>query len=55
MENLQTVKEKKNEDILCTIIDYLSVEEYGEYSDYTQEDIDECATILDNYIDEQTE
>ena len=56
MENLQVFKEKKNEDILRSMIDYLNfaLEESDDDSDcgYTQENIDECAAILDNYIDE---
>ena len=57
MENLQAFKEKKNEDILRSMIDYLNFaleENEDDDSDcgYTQENIDECAAILDNYIDE---
>ena len=49
MENLQAFKEKKNEDILWSMIDYMS---FAKDCGYTQNDIDECAAILDNYIDE---
>ena len=57
MGNLQVFKEKKNEDILRSMIDYLNFaleENDFDNSDcgYTQESIDECAAILDNYIDE---
>jgi len=56
MENLQAFKEKKNEDILRSMIDYLNFDNEDSDADfecgYTQENIDECAAILDNYIDE---
>ena len=56
MENLQAFKEKKSEDILRSMIDYLNFDNEDSDSDfdcgYTQENIDECAAILDNYIDE---
>jgi hypothetical protein len=56
MENLQVFKEKKNEDILRSMIDYLNFKDEDSDDDfdcgYTQESIDKCAAILDNYIDE---
>ena len=54
--NLHQYKEKKFEIIISSMIDYMNMEdEDGEdFGDcgYTQNEIDECAIILDNYIDE---
>jgi hypothetical protein len=52
--DLQEFKEKKFEDIIRSMVDYMNSDEDDEDDDcgYTQEDIDECAKILDSYIDE---
>lgn len=52
--NLQSFKEKKFEDIISSMVDYMVVDEDDEDFDcgYSQKDIDECSKILDDYIDE---
>jgi hypothetical protein len=47
--NLEEFKEKKHEDVLRSMIDYM---DDIDDCDYTQQDIDKCGTILDSYIDE---
>lgn len=49
-------KSKKNDDILRSMIDYMNFEDEDEEEDfdcgYTQKEIDQCAEILDTYIDQ---
>ncbi len=58
MKELQEFKEKKHEDILRSMIDYMNFDEDEDEDDddfdcgYTQDDIDTCGIILDNYINE---
>ena len=53
--SLLEFKDKKFEDIISSMVNYMNYEdEDGEEFDcgYTQADIDKCAKILDDYIDE---
>ena len=48
-------KAKKDDDILRSMIDYMNGDEDDDEDfncGYTQQDIDQCASILDSYIDE---
>ena len=54
---LEEFKEKKQQNVLSSMIDYMSpdkedIEDYEEFEvEYTQADIDKCGEILDEYID----
>lgn len=54
MEELEDFKKQKNNNILRSMIDYMNFGEEGNNFDcgYSQEDINNCGQILDNYIDE---
>lgn len=53
---LQELKEKKFEDIIRSMADYMVADEDDDDEDfdcgYSQKDIDKCSKILDDYIDE---
>ena len=57
--NLQQYKEKKFEKIISSMVEYMNLE--GESDEdlgdcgYTQDEIDACVKILDDYIDELIE
>lgn len=57
MKELEEFKMKKDENILRSMIDYMTFEEDMEGEDkyvvkYTQKDIDKCGKILDKFIDD---
>ncbi len=55
MNKLEEFKNKKHEDILRSMIDYMKacLEEYEEEElRYSQEDIDKCGELLDQFIDD---
>lgn len=50
--DLQIYKEKKFEDIIRSMVDYMVDDEDEDFDcGYTQDDVDECGKILDDYID----
>jgi len=50
VKRLQRFKNRKNELILRSMIEYMSIDEDVDCG-YSQKEIDECGNILDNYID----
>ena len=54
MKELEVLKIKKQESVLRSMIDYMSIDEDDDDEfevAYNQEDIDTCGAILDEYID----